>query len=429
MRGAWSTFSNHFRMARVRRHTTLACTLLAAGAGLLTATALSGVALSATSSTDTLAAGVTLAAGQQIISPDGHYALTMEANGDLVEHIAGGRTVWSTGTGTHSGARAIMQVNGNLAVYDTSNDAVWSSNSTTTGCPRLVIQDDGNLVIYATRAIWSAVSRQDEMLGGDELEPGWSVYAIGPEDYRLTMQTDGNLVLYNGAGTALWDSHTDHHPGAYAAMQGDGNLVVYSAGKALWSSATNGHPGAYLKMQGDGNLVIYLGSKALWETTTYGKASGGSVAPAVPPPVACPAPAPPAPPTTTTVTTPGPVVTVPVTVAVPQPAPRPRALRVKLAISWTWDRSTTRLRTAKLGSFPGRTRLLVQCQGRGCPGRPRVTASGPRALRRLVRGLSGRRYRVGDRLLITLTAPGYRPERAEIDFRWGELPRARLLRG
>jgi hypothetical protein len=44
---------------------------------------------------------------------------------------------------------------------------------------------------------------------------------------RLVMQTDGNLVLYNDAGRALWFSGTAGNPGAYLAMQaGDGNLVI-----------------------------------------------------------------------------------------------------------------------------------------------------------------------------------------------------------
>jgi hypothetical protein len=83
----------------MRRISALSGAAVAGGAGLLTAVALSGVALSATS-TDTLAAGATLAAGQQIISSDAHYRLTMEANGDLVEHIAEFMPSWWSATST-----------------------------------------------------------------------------------------------------------------------------------------------------------------------------------------------------------------------------------------------------------------------------------------------------------------------------------------
>jgi hypothetical protein len=433
MRSAWIAISEHFRVRGMRRISTLVGATLAGGAGLLTAMALSGVALSATS-TDTLAAGATLAAGQQIISADGHYRLTMESNGDLVERVAEGRDLWSSVTSGHPGARAIMQVNGNLVVYDTASSAVWSSNSTaTTGCPRLVLEQDGNLVIYATKAIWSAASRDNKMFAGDVLESGWSLYSVSPEAYRLRMLADGNLALFDGSGHELWSTKTYGHPGAYASMQTDGNLVVFSSsGHALWSSGTSQYPGSHLDMLGDGNIDIIHGSTVVWRSSTYHTGSGALVAPAAPPPVACPPPAPPTPTTTTTTvtttTTTPVVVTVPVTTPVPQPRPRGRALRVKLAISWTWNRATTRLKKVKVGSFPGRTQLSVQCRGRGCPPHSKRTGKGPRPVRRLLRGLEGRRYRAGDTLSFTLTAPRYRAERAQVTFRWGKLPQIKLLR-
>jgi hypothetical protein len=91
-------------------------------------------------------------------------------------------------------------------------------------------------------------------------------------DYTLTMQGDGNLVLYQGS-TALWASNTAGTAADEAIMQGDGNFVVYtSAGSALWASNTAGNPGADLLMQNDGNLVVYSASgTALWATGTNGK--------------------------------------------------------------------------------------------------------------------------------------------------------------
>lgn len=86
--------------------------------------------------------------------------------------------------------------------------------------------------------------------------------------YRLTMQADGNLVLYERS-RALWSSNTAGR-GAYAAMQADGNLVVYNwSHQAVWSSGTYGNPGAYLMLQDDRNLVIYTpNGRALWASNT-----------------------------------------------------------------------------------------------------------------------------------------------------------------
>ena len=77
--------------------------------------------------------------------------------------------------------------------------------------------------------------------------------------YRLTYQTDGNLVLYDVlAGVALWQTFTSGTSPGQAILQPDGNFVVYdAAGAAHWNSGTGGHPDAYMVVQNDGNLVIF----------------------------------------------------------------------------------------------------------------------------------------------------------------------------
>jgi hypothetical protein len=127
-------------------------------------------------------------------------------------------------------------------------------------------------------------------------------------------------------------------------------------------------------------------------------------------------------PTGTTPPPSSPVVSTPVTTRLPQPASRPRELRVKLAIGWTWNRARTWLRRVRIASLPGTTKLSLRCEGRGCPRPRRDFADGSKAVHRLLRRIVGRRYRAGDRLLLTLAAPGWLSERAQIRFRWGRLP-------
>jgi hypothetical protein len=87
--------------------------------------------------------------------------------------------------------------------------------------------------------------------------------------FLLHMQGDGNLVLYQANGVALWASNTADHAGARAVMQGDGNLVVYGPyGAALFSTSTAGHAGASAVVQDDGNFVIYQNGVALWSSGT-----------------------------------------------------------------------------------------------------------------------------------------------------------------
>ncbi len=86
--------------------------------------------------------------------------------------------------------------------------------------------------------------------------------------YWLSMQSDGNLVLYSDAGPEWASDTVDDQPNV-AVMQDDGNFVVYGPDNCpRWASGTEGHLGAYLILQADGNLVIYDGDNAVWATGT-----------------------------------------------------------------------------------------------------------------------------------------------------------------
>jgi len=105
----------------------------------------------------------------------------------------------------------------------------------------------------------------NQWITGNGTSPNSSTYVY---KYELSMQGDGNLVLYSPLG-ALWASGTSV-AGSYAIMQGDGNLVIYrQGGIAVWSTHTYGNSGSWLLVQGDGNTVIYKpGSIAIWATNT-----------------------------------------------------------------------------------------------------------------------------------------------------------------
>jgi len=106
--------------------------------------------------------------------------------------------------------------------------------------------------------------------GGGVIPKGSSLFSPNKR-VRLTMQPDGNLVLY-GDDKYIWDSRTNGKPADRAVMQTDGNLVVYDGGgKVLWSSGTNGNTTAYLSVYDDGNAVIRAGNgpkkdQGIWST-------------------------------------------------------------------------------------------------------------------------------------------------------------------
>ncbi len=82
--------------------------------------------------------------------------------------------------------------------------------------------------------------------------------------YRLTLQGDGNLVLSNKAGSALWATGTNGKGGVKLILQGDSNPVLYtSSGSPVWSSNTVGTGANLLRLNDDGSLVLYKGSSVV----------------------------------------------------------------------------------------------------------------------------------------------------------------------
>ncbi len=122
----------------------------------------------------------------------------------------------------------------------------------------------------------------------DTLAANQSLYAnqaLTSSDGRYTfnVQGDGNLVLRNAAGAALWVSHTNGSSGQRLIMQNDGNLVLYTkSGSAVWKSGTSGSDAVKVFMQTDGNLVMRTAAgKAVWATGTSGGSTADTVKPVI----------------------------------------------------------------------------------------------------------------------------------------------------
>ena len=84
------------------------------------------------------------------------------------------------------------------------------------------------------------------------------------------MQGDGNLVIYNSSGSAVWNARTTGNNGAYTVFQSDGNFILRKPSGKYCHAGSNGKGGYRLYMQDDGNLVIYKSDlrTAVW--TRYG---------------------------------------------------------------------------------------------------------------------------------------------------------------
>jgi hypothetical protein len=113
------------------------------------------------------------------------------------------------------------------------------------------MQSDGNFVIYNTAtgaATWSTQTQKQDHTGWFFGAGSWS----DPPGARFAVQSDGNVVIYSAEGKVRW-SPNSYNSGANRAfkltMQDDGNLVLYDSqkgasnwnnpegGPALWASS------------------------------------------------------------------------------------------------------------------------------------------------------------------------------------------------
>jgi hypothetical protein len=157
---------NLFRPTKIRH-------LAAASMVVMAAAAMSVVlpAAPASASPDgILASGEALESGQTVTSTSGAFKLVMRSNGNLVAYLdmpvyGESETVWSSGTGGNTGARAVMQRAGNLVVYSKSGTALWWTDFGGHPGAYAVMQNDGNVVLY-TNAGGAAVATWSSRTGG-----------------------------------------------------------------------------------------------------------------------------------------------------------------------------------------------------------------------------------------------------------------------
>lgn len=197
--------------------------------------------------------------------PDGPYFPTYMDN---VRSRAGSHKIWLTETGADgcNDTTQAQRYNYMLTEFVNRGRSWWNKVF------MYVLQDGVNCGWGILRADWSKRPAFADyksfvetwgylgsaiMNPGDVLNPGQSSLSKDGR-FRLTYQTDGNLVFYRWDGVPLWASWTNGTSAGHAIMQADGNFVVYDAGSTpVWYSATSGNPGAYLITQSDGNVVVY----------------------------------------------------------------------------------------------------------------------------------------------------------------------------
>ncbi|MFJ8980025.1 FG-GAP-like repeat-containing protein [Streptomyces sp. NPDC102282] len=115
-------------------------------------------------------------------------------------------------------------------------------------------------------------ARADNTVLGSRLTPGQRLLpgdTLASASAKLTMQTDGNLVITSNAGKALWSTGTTG-AGATAMLNTDGNLVVRNSADTadLWEAGTSA-TGATAVLQDRGNFVVLNAQNVpLWSSSS-----------------------------------------------------------------------------------------------------------------------------------------------------------------
>lgn len=158
-------------------------------------------------------------------------------------------------TVTWLAAAAFAQANGvagttTLDYYDQAWQGLWDSNWSTTRALQTPLAASVGTVLGPV------------LLAPGQLNPGDAL--VSPNGrFELYMESwSGNLAVYDlNAGTVVSEWWiTTSTPGAYLAMQSDGNAVLDDNGSALWSSKTGGqaidNDVGYITIQDDGNVQV-----------------------------------------------------------------------------------------------------------------------------------------------------------------------------
>lgn len=218
---------------------------------------------------DELHQGYEMVAGDYLETFTGNYRFIFQHDGNLVLRAWPSREVaWASGTNGKGGTHLKLQGDGNLVLYTSTRQPVWASGTHGSYANKLMLSAEGTIALYrGIEIVWETENTLDddnqECLGSrlaatdrlyrgeyicsgacsmgvddngnfgvwyddgvksDEFwSTGWSLDTAGRGDF-LTMQQDGNLVVYDNLRKPVWSSST--------ADAGDNaELVLYQDGR------------------------------------------------------------------------------------------------------------------------------------------------------------------------------------------------------
>ena len=207
----------------------------------------------------------TLQASQSLVSPDGQYVLTQDADGALA--LTSGKSVtWSTPSARHPGAFARVLATGRLAVESSTGKILWQSDAGHADA-RLTLSNDGTISLTsAATTWWRQAAPLIALRPGSSLRSGWSL-SNRDQTCRLVMQPSGHLVVQSASQGVLWTSQNSAVPGSTATLEANGNLALVTPHREVtWTSGSLG-PDTSLRLSPVGRAVVSSSTGHwLWST-------------------------------------------------------------------------------------------------------------------------------------------------------------------
>ncbi|NUS00003.1 MAG: PKD domain-containing protein, partial [Kribbellaceae bacterium] len=217
-----------------------------------------------TTTTPTLSATLP---GPAVATVHGEFEMSDTTSGSTVPPLLYGRPGSASTTGSTATVTTPALANGHVYAWAArAADGAGGLSATSSTCYLQVgtaTLGDGTSGLLFDNTIYSASN----------------ITWTGPQT-KLVWQTDGNLVIYDKSGKALWASNTPGHPGATLVPQIDGNLVIYASqpsispsgvvsGSVLWATNTMAAGSWHLVVRADGNVVIEGSTGIAFSTNTY----------------------------------------------------------------------------------------------------------------------------------------------------------------
>jgi|GEM_PF-680086 len=203
------------------------------------------------------------------------YMFAFQKDGNFVIYDPSRKVVWASNTFNQQADKLSIQTDGNVVIYKGTNP-LWKTDTQNYPGAFLVLENSGNLSVREkinSDPLWQSNTGSDMI----KLQPQNDCTLFFPKgqlwemnsQYCLCFTRYGNLELTNEYDfTLVWQSETGGKGADKLAIQTDGNVVIYDGDKALWSTGTDNHQGAYLGLSEDGTLAVYDSNNTrLWTTS------------------------------------------------------------------------------------------------------------------------------------------------------------------